>query len=66
MHCFKSVLDDNTCNSICDHHCVHQRNVQPRCVCDRGYYLAQDGTICIGNVASYYKTVRVVHVALLL
>ena len=47
---FCIVLDDRTCDRVCDHHCVRQRNAQPRCVCDRGYYLAQDGITCIGNV----------------
>ena len=48
--CTASILDDDTCDNICDHHCVLQRNAQPRCGCDRGYYLAQDGITCIGNV----------------
>ena len=52
MHCFK-FLDNSTCDTVCDHHCVRQRNVQPRCVCDRGYYLGQDGITCIGNVTYY-------------
>ena len=42
------ILDDSTCESICDHHCVHQRSGS-RCVCDRGYYLASDGITCIGK-----------------
>ena len=44
------MLDDTTCDTICDHHCVRQRTGQTRCVCDQGYYLAQDGITCIGNV----------------
>ena len=46
------ILDDNTCDGICDHHCVHQGTEaapETRCVCDRGYYLASDGITCVGN-----------------
>ncbi len=46
------ILDDNTCDSICDHHCDHTGSgatpERPRCVCDRGYYLAPDEITCIG------------------
>ena len=42
------ILDNSTCDSICDHHCVYQRSGS-RCVCDRGYYLASDGITCIGK-----------------
>ena len=42
-------LDDSTCDTICDHHCLHQRT-EIRCVCDRGYYLASDGITCIGKI----------------
>ena len=49
------ILDDSTCDGICDHHCVHQdTEAAPRCVCDRGYYLASDGVTCIGNNYSCY------------
>ena len=43
------LLDNSTCDTVCDHHCVYQENDQPRCVCDRGYYLASDKITCIGN-----------------
>ena len=56
-HALVFILDDSTCNIVCDHHCVRQRTGQTRCTCDRGYYLAQDGTTCIGNNYYYYTTV---------
>ena len=44
------LLDESTCDTICDHHCVQMSPdaTGPRCACDRGYYLAPDGITCIG------------------
>ena len=45
---FYSFIDNSICNTLCDHHCIHQ-GTDSRCVCDRGYYLASDEITCIGN-----------------